>query len=256
MIFLAARFSFCEAPNEAFILLTTLYEEGREERRIEFREALSRNISLNHIEKVVVFFEKKTTISSFYDELVLLSKQNPKLKIHDIYSRPMFIDFFNYANKFLNGNKIILANCDIYFDSTLNLIKKEQIGNSFLGLTRWDLDEKGSFFLKDGPFGYCPSQDSWIFLAPVNIKKSDIKFGFLGCDPSIAYSAIKSGYLVFNPSISIKSYHLHKSQIRTYTSQDCYDNSRKYVFLKKTTWNECLQIQNQHQNRVFFFYGN
>ena len=87
--------------------------------------------------------------------------------------------------------------------------------NQVFCLCRWDLKNDGQL-----KFGARPdSQDSWLIKGPVKNVNGDFCLGFVGCDNRIMYEFKKSGYEVSNPGKSIKSIHVHNSNIRNYKAR-------------------------------------
>lgn len=141
----------------------------------------------------------------------------PFLTVHDIQPRPTFNDYFKLACKhtltgdFDKDDIFVIANSDIYFDETLLLANQIKHGEVY-ALTRYDI-KRGQARFFDRP----DSQDVWIFRGGINpIEGADFHLGVGGCDNRIAYLLNKAGYKVTNPSLSIKTYHLHESGIRTF----------------------------------------
>ena len=174
-------------------LLTSWYKSYRDE---ENEACLMANIENPMITNITLLCEK--------------GKKHPvhgipeyeKIKCIKIDHRPTYHDFFLAANS--GTHKInIIANADIYFDSSLGCLKylKE---NECYALTRWDDTLKGCFF-----YNRWDSQDVWIFKGMINGIKGDFEVGRLGCDNRIAYELKQSGYDVKNPSLTIKAHHLH-----------------------------------------------
>lgn len=122
--------------------------------------------------------------------------------------RPTYNDFFALMKE---GEVSVLANLDIYFDETLKL--KTPTAKQCFALTRWNINEKDEIAF----FNRADSQDAWIFTnPPKQIKEADFTMGIAGCDNKIAYLMDAQGYDVTNPSVTIKSYHLHNTTYRTY----------------------------------------
>ena len=84
-----------------------------------------------------------------------------------------------------------------------------------MALTRWDIWSDGRARLTEVE----GSQDSWIFKGKVVGVKGDFYIGKPGSDNRLAYEIKRGGYIVANPSISIKSYHLHISNYRPNSNQ-------------------------------------
>ena len=116
-----------------------------------------------------------------------------------------------------NPNDInIISNTDIFFDSSINEVKKIS-NNEAWALTRWNYlgDNRAEFFNRHD------SQDVWIFRGGAR-KDLDGNYpmGKPGCDNRLAFELKRAGYLVRNPSLSIRCFHYHISEVRTFDWND------------------------------------
>jgi len=182
-------------------LFTTYYNEKNPERAEELRTCLVKNKSCNSISNIHVLSEVK--------EDKFLLKHNFKIRI--IYNRPTFNDFINEINLISSDEDInIIANADIYFDQSLDALIGLSLQGRCFALTRWDVRHGGRVKLIE----LANSQDVWIFQGNITGIAGEIPIGVPGCDNRLAYEIRKAGYCLSNPSISIKSYHLHNSNYR------------------------------------------
>lgn len=167
-----------------------------------------------------------------------INKQHPMLTVYELSGRPTYNDFFTYINGVTQPEEInIIINSDIYFkDLGYNQFTNLDF-NSCYALTRWEILEDGAeqFYNNSG------SQDAWIFRGKIKpVKGADFTQGVAGCDNKIAYLLEQAGYKVTNPSLSIKTYHLHKSDVRHYNKippgqKDIYRLPRPRVNVKIST---------------------
>ena len=131
--------------------------------------------------------------------------------------RLTYNDFFNRINKIItNDNDIsIICNSDIFFDETIELANKIE-NKQFFALSRWDWQENHPpvFFNRQD------SQDTWIMRGPILNVDGNFSLGKRGCDNRIAHEFQKAGYKVTNPGKTIKTYHVHSSNIRNYNFND------------------------------------
>jgi hypothetical protein len=141
--------------------------------------------------------------------------QNSLLNVVLIESqkRLSFNDFFKKINQISSPTDInIISNLDIFFDHTIEFVLTMKPNHCY-ALSRWDL-------LKDGNithFNRADSQDSFIIKGKVKqMTTKDIPLGFLGCDNAISFFFEQAGYKVYNPSKTIRSIHMHQSDIRNY----------------------------------------
>jgi hypothetical protein len=189
------------------ILLTTLYNNPRNPKRIgEFLTCLEKNLANPYIEKIKILFEIKDE-SLGYSFLEGISHE--KLEIIPTNQRASYSDMITLANSFENGQLIIIANGDIFFEEESFLERSEQIGEGeFWAISRYepvgDSDWSLTYIAQGG------SHDCWVFRVPLPAFKSDYQLGIKGCDIFIVQRAIESGLKVLNPCLSIYPRHYHK----------------------------------------------
>lgn len=162
---------------------------------------------------------------SRHKEIVYCFQVNENIKLHEtIYNfhritlRPTFNDFFKLTEKYPNDINII-ANSDIYFDADslyniqMAFVNHKNPEKLCLALTRYDMINNVPIFMNRAD-----SQDVWAFNGSVpKIEGADFFVGGVaGCDNRIAKLLEDNGYNVVNPSIDIKTYHLHETGIRNY----------------------------------------
>jgi hypothetical protein len=176
------------------ILFTSWYHSDNEQRNEENRICLQKNFENPLISKIILLCDNNS------EESVCV---NSKIGIVIVGDRPTYADFFKVMQGFPDDIKI-LANSDIYFDDTLSYIRDMPEGNCY-ALTRWDDKEHGKF-LNPNP----GSQDVWIFKGKLKDIYGDFQLGFWACDCRLIYELRKAGYVVQNPCITIKTYHLHR----------------------------------------------
>ena len=126
-------------------------------------------------------------------------------KIHP-EGRPTFTELFSMC---LPGMVNVVANSDIYFDSTIHFAKPT--ASHCYALSRWDVNADGSIALWD----HLDSQDVWVFWGRPEVT-ADFTMGIAGCDNRLVYLLQQAGMIVTNPSRTIKCYHLHQIQWRSY----------------------------------------
>jgi len=200
------------------ILLTESFN-AHPQRRAEYDTCLNENIKNSLISKIVLFIDDPG-----YSPDPKFADSN-KVTVHRVSQRPTYSDFFNYCNQNFAGEICIVTNSDIIIGNDLEKLNDRPWDNMFYALTRWDLKKKedGTFssVFFDNTRGIArASQDSWIFKAPIGIKFCDFPMGKPGCDNKLAHIAKESGMTVTNPSLVIKTYHLHESGIRNYSGRD------------------------------------
>lgn len=143
-----------------------------------------------------------------------INMSNPHINLIIINSqdRLKYSHYFNYLNTISSKNDInVISNADIYFDDTALLLEKLDF-DTFFALSRWEVG-------KNNKIVHCNRQDSqdvWAWRGKSKNIYSEFNIGVPGCDNRLAYEADKSGYRVINPSLDIKTYHLHMTNLRNY----------------------------------------
>jgi hypothetical protein len=168
-----------------------------------------------------------------------------KLNFIKIDRIPTYKDWIDYSIK--NNAISIFANADIYFDESISKAYKYlEKPNSLICLSRYeDLDK--SIEPHDNPQW---SQDTWaIDFRKVNefgfIKELEVPTGKYRCDNKIAYVFSVYGWDLYNPFHDIKSYHRHRSGIRTYYKADT-SIIGSLAFVSPTTTSESPSIVEYH----------
>lgn len=198
-------------------LLINYYKTNSSERNSEIDYCMNNNYYNCFIDKLHIF--SNINMSNFDDPLHKIS--------FILNDRPTYKMYFDYATHNIPENDIIiLSNTDIYFDDTIQLCQNIKSSDVY-ALTRYDSCGNGNVIKDDGTIqiygnSKC-SQDTWIYRNYIsNLDKMNINFtmGLLGCDNRIAYELFNAGYNIINPSLSIKCYHKHESNIRFYTENE------------------------------------
>jgi hypothetical protein len=125
--------------------------------------------------------------------------------------RLTFYEMFNLSKKYPNDINVF-CNSDIYFTDA-NILRTIR-PNECYALTRWNKTADGIKF-----FDRVDSQDAWVFKGVVKDMPVNFTPGLWGCDNRLVYELQRAGYKVSNPSLSIKTVHLHevdsRNQVRT-----------------------------------------
>lgn len=194
-------------------LFTSYFDSFNEERQTELNYCLDKNIENNLIDKIYL-------IKDF--GMVL-----PKKVIQIPGQRPTFSDYFKLIKKYSKPGEInIIANSDIFFDSTLSLLKYLYDKNLCLALSRSDL-----ICGKLKPWHSRDSQDAWIFFGKPRNIYGDFYLGKPGSDNRIAYEINKAGYQVINLCKTITIIHVHETQLKSYIRSDEHTVPAPYLLL-------------------------
>ena len=203
-------------------LFTTYFKSESENRQKELDYCLTQNLINPYINQINTFLDQNTRSSDFYhffedpENHLYINKLN-FIKIDRI---PTYKDWIEHSIK---SNAIsIFTNADIYFDDSINKVYKYlEKPNRLICLSRYeDLDEY--IVPHENPYW---SQDSWVIDFSQDhdfnfIKKLDVPTGKYRCDNKVAYIFSVYGWDLYNPCSEIKSYHKHRSKIRTYDKAD------------------------------------
>jgi len=238
-----------KSPRNRFHLFISLYSEPNPNRLKEYELCLKYNLDNQWIERIHILFEDCQDQA----ENVIRKNFQPWLNHPNIDIRIAkrqkvrsisYLDFISFANEILPPNtRFIIANSDIYFDESLELIQNFDFHKRVFALTRYNvkpyLDFDGKVWQRS-----IGSQDSWFFQTPFPEEETfDLYVGWMGCDSRIAYELDKAGLEVLNPSLSIKCWHLHEMTMEHHIAKKySYKFAGKaYKFLPFYTLDEIQQ---------------
>jgi len=230
-------FTSNERPHTV-CMVTQFFHHSSKERQKEINECLIRNCACPHIDQIVLLNE--TDLSNDWKKVhkngpnkgKYIIKGAEKIKQVIIGTRLTYADFLKYVKKDVPINVYaILCNADIYFEDSLLDLWKIKMEDKMFALLRWDVDETGDAKLF-GP--RADSQDTWIVLSD-SIKQrvwKDETFRFMlgqaGCDNAFAGQMLRQGFMLTNPALTFKTYHLHNTNIRNYDKKN-YIRSDIYI---------------------------
>lgn len=185
----------------AVTLLVGHYDEPILRRAHEYDICLRMNLVNPDINRVIVFNES--------DPLFVCA--GARVVEH---KRRLTYDFlFNYANTFLRGDIVVIANADIYFDDSIRKVHDIRFTDDrLLCLSRWNLKPDSTLEQTAGPL----SHDAWIFQAPLREFPCPWALGTWGGDGRLATAAVWEGLKPVNPCRDLRAIHLHQSGVRNY----------------------------------------
>jgi hypothetical protein len=220
-------------PNECWLFLQ-YFKHNVNKRHREIRECLRKNCENPLIDRIVLINEKD--YSAEWERI----PNAGKIKQIILGNRLTYADFLRTVSEIAPDDcYVILANADIYFGDSLKYLWSINIKDKMLALLRWDVfnigeEENAKLF---GP--RTDSQDCWIFDS-LSIKHRDwdysifnYQLGKPGCDNRFTSDILRMKFLITNPALSIKSYHLHNSDVRDYSKSE-YIPSDIYLFIEPT----------------------
>lgn len=199
-------------------LFINYYVDKNISRQNELEICVLSNIYNKELDSINVFCGRKH-IKNFENLLEKVQGTfSDKVRIHEFDDRPTYNDYFRLTHIFPDDINII-ANTDMIIDeSSLQQLKKWHWGRYCLALSRWDFIN-GELKKEDAiHFNRADSQDVWIVKGSFPIIDGvNFGLGVAGCDNKIAH-LLSNYYEMLNPSLNIKTYHYHLSQVRNYTN--------------------------------------
>jgi len=170
---------------------------------------------------------------------------------------PSFASLFEYASRHLAGEVVAIANADIHFDESLELLRDRNLDGQVLALTRHNVAPYLSWS------GHCwernyGSQDVWIFRAPLPPFTTEAMLGWFGCETLLARDLQRAGVRVTNPSADIKAWHVHAQRERV---RDLFAHPRSHWpgNVDPGTWHgvgfRCLPIEPLGKWKVYTVYS-
>lgn len=200
------------APPKPLYLITQFYTCPKPRRAQEIVQCLKMNAGCEYIDKIVLLNEQRFDIPI----------KSSKIEQRVIGHRLNFKTVFKYICDSVPANAIVvIANSDIYLDSSWRAMWSVSMHNTWLSLLRWDESEnpleKPTLF---GPRS--DSQDTWVVDSNSvkertwNWDNLDIPFGQNGCDNAINAEMLQNKFMVANPCMSLITHHVHMSGYRTY----------------------------------------
>ncbi len=194
-------------------LIQQYFKPSSGRRAREIQQCLYKNLDCSMIDHVLLLNECE------YKDL----QAHPKLQTSILGHRLTYIDVMRTIQERVPaGDYVIFANSDIYFDDSLRYCWSVGMAEKSvcMALLRWEENTREIF----GP--RADSQDSWIVardtVARLALSEEDFgyPFGKSGCDNAVALAMLKQRCFVVNPAHSVKTWHVHSSNIRTYDPKD------------------------------------
>jgi hypothetical protein len=192
--------------NFGVILVTSYYKSSNQQRNYELNECIRRNSLNKYIKKIYLLNDQEYDMSflPFQEKII-------QVILEEGSDRLTFEYAITFTNTYLKDEICIIANTDIYYDNTLVLLNNYNFEKKVMALSRY---EHSTQKLNNCPIS---CHDAWIYKSPVSIdiKKCNFNFGTYACDHVINFLFSERNF-IFGPCYSIRSYHLHDSNYRTY----------------------------------------
>ena len=203
---------------DEIMVFTQFFVHSSPERNEELRFCLRKNVENHHISRIFLLNE-----AIYSDEELGITSD--KIIQVNIGKRLFYEHIFYYVNDPTNGvcGYVVIVNSDIFLDDTIKMLRYSDIHSSrkMCALLRWEYEpepetEGGHIY---GPNG--DSQDTWIYhtnnkILPEAEKIFKFSMGVPGCDNKMIYAIHISGFQIVNDPNTIKTWHYHKTNLRSY----------------------------------------
>jgi len=220
--------------------ITQYYIPEKRRRRLEIETCLTKNLACPVIDKIILLNE------------TACAPKHAKIEEHVIGKRLSYASVLRWIYDRVPRDVLVtFANADIFLDAEswrLLWSTDIELTPKFLALLRWDVEtgdaEDAKIF---GP--RADSQDTWVVSS--NAVKAvewdwaalDIPFGKGGCDNAITVEMFKKRFLIGNPALTLKTYHLHASGDRSYNPRDIV-NRPAYLHIHPTGLHDMKPVMN------------
>jgi hypothetical protein len=225
-------------------LYMSYYHDNNDDRRKELQLAIKLNSENRLFKKFVVVSEVETPLD-FIEEserIIIIHKKD----------RCTFNDFFRVSNEQISGDTDtinILINTDIVIGENFDKISLEE--KQALCLTRYEIMEEENTYKIEVGAGSC---DTWVWKGYIPDIKEDFFMGKYFCDGRIAFELKSNNYTLKNPSLDLKTYHLHISNVRNYDYTQSFDRIAGNRIGAKITNNDNIFLIDDMYNDGYFPY--
>ncbi len=148
-----------------------------------------------------------------------VSKLPIQVHIKNFIGRPTFNDYFRLTKEYKEDLNII-SNKDIIMDvASIRRLKEWNWRNYCIALCKYDIIDNNLDIEKAVHYNHADSQDTYILKGAFpTLFGVDFGLGIAGNDNSLCYH-LSQKFDVINPSLDIKSYHYHLSDVRNYVDR-------------------------------------
>ncbi len=247
-------------------LMVQLWKPKQNRRLKELITCLCKNVQNPLIESIHVFFEKDSglRINDILKDVPLELRQKvSEFYINERLTYKFIMEYLTFMSD--NSNDIVgYANADIFFDETIRELWNIDMRDRCIALLRHDCSTSWASgdHAAPEPRIYGPrddSQDAWFFKASSLKERKDageiwtdldFEVGRAGCHNCFAGELVRRRWLLGNPALSIKAYHLHESPERTYKETDLVSRGVYATVAHSGILESSLLRQNAFPNRV------
>ena len=205
----------CDPPSP-LVLIQQYYKPKEPARAKEIDHCLLKNLENPLIDKIYLLSESASYKLPKSDKLTLIVKKE----------RITYGDCIDLIQRMIGkGSLVAFANADIHLDLSWVNLWSVDMHNTLMALLRWE-ETNGELQLF-GPRS--DSQDTWVIHSDSvldrewALDKFQIPFGVAGCDNAILVEFLRHKFKIINPAMSLRTIHVHKSQVRTYDPLNIVD---------------------------------
>ncbi|KAG0353500.1 hypothetical protein BC939DRAFT_434363 [Gamsiella multidivaricata] len=212
---------FTYRPDAKIAFITSYFKPSDDQRKAEIDVCLASLMANPVLEQVHVLVQSEDL------PLPSFAVHNPKTHVSNVTKRPLMGDFIQYSCDHLLDHRVIFANSDIFFDSSLEYFTKKSdkvFDSTFYAISRWWLAKEG---MTPHPYPAYGSYDTFAFkprvLCTEKAKLQELvanlnyTLGILGAENRLLYE-VKRLYpelKLENPVWTIRTVHIHQSQYRS-----------------------------------------
>jgi hypothetical protein len=189
-------------------LIVNYYRDPHYLRRVEIDECLRANCGPGVFDEVLAICKMDTMPAYRRMKLWRLGVDRATFGVH-----------FQAADETTAKADVnVIANADIEFTpAACDLLRRLPRGE-FWCLSRWENPDHPQ--PPSEAYRYCQDVWAWRGACKIDLAAASFPLGYPGCENRLAYLAHEAGYRVANPSLSVKTIHVHQSAFRRYPATD------------------------------------
>jgi hypothetical protein len=217
---------------EPLVLIQQLYKSSNKARDKELQKCLKKNLENEFVDEILLFTESNQ----------VQIPSDKKIKQVPMKTRLSYANCIDAIQNVVGAGKLVaFANADIYLDDSWKSIWSVNLKDTLLALLRWEEGVDGKEPVLFGPRN--DSQDTWLIHSDSVLSKTwnldnfNIPFGKAGCDNAILVEFLRNKFKIVNPALSLKTIHVHASEVRTYEKTDIVDRPI-YMFVEPSGLHE------------------
>lgn len=190
-------------------LFMPYFQPPQPERRAELDLCLAKNRANDVFDHIYLMVDDDSVVDT----------SDGRVTVIPVIDRPTYKDWTELTEAYCPDHISILANADIYFDSTIlrlvDLFRHDP--TAFVALSRYELVGDNAT-LHSNPHW---SQDTWAYYPakasnPDRDQRLNFPLGVPRCDNKVAYVFGVYGHEIYNPCKDVRSIHVHETGLRNY----------------------------------------